>query len=942
MRFTYYMLQKNFYTTLILLLLFSLQLSAQTKTLRGTVLEAGTKAPLPGVEAVLPSGESATTDGQGRFVLRANLAAERIVVSFQRASFSTQEVEVDLAGKTEVDLGAIEMAPQEDSGQFGSEDLIPTITISTDDIDGVGDQNISGVLTASRDVFVSAAAFVFGPARFRIRGYDSEQTTMLMNGIPVNDPESGQVYWSNWGGLNDVMRFRENSIGLDAVSYSFGGVGGASSFDTRASLQRKQVRLTYSLSNRTYRNRLMATYTTGPMAGGWAVSMSASRRWAQEGYIDGTSYDAWGYFLSVDKKLNEKHSLNLTAFGAPSKRGRSGASVEEMYDLADNKYYNPNWGYQNGEKRNARIANVHQPMAILRHDWQISEKTSLMTSAGYQFGRNGGTALDWYDARDPRPDYYRNLPSFAFDRQRDAIEELLRTSEAARQINWDYMYEVNRNNILSVENANGIPGNTVTGARSQYVVEDRRYDDKRLIGNTILQSNLNEHLTLNGGLTYIWHQGHDFKVLDDLLGGDFYLDVDKFAEFDSTANIDFIQNDVETPNRIVREGDVFGYDYNINIRQSAAWVQADFNYPRVDFFLGGNLGNTTFWRVGNVTNGKFPDNSGGASEKQRFPEYGVKAGFTYKIDGRNYLLLNGGYMTQAPSTREAFVSPRTRNDVAEGLDTRKILSVEGGYLLRAPYAKARVIGYYTQFKDLLWNRSFYLDNAIITNDGTRGGFVNYIMPGVNTQHMGVELAGEFSLTSALKVSAVAALGQYTYTNRPTVTTYLDNVAEKLGSQTVYMKNFYVSGTPQTAYTLGLNYNSPKFWFANLNFNYFDNIWIDFNPARRTYDAISYTADPQFTEEVVEPGSPLWNDIIEQEKAPSAFTVDFFGGKSFKFGKVFLYLNVGVSNILDNRNFITGGYEQLRFDYETKDVDRFPSRYYYAFGRNYFINLAMRI
>lgn len=935
------MLLKTNYFTLILLF-FSLQLSAQTTIIRGAVLEAGTANPLPGTEVRLPTGIGATTDSEGRFELRLTLGAGRVVLSFQRASFSTRELEVELDGKAEIDLGNIELSPKEESDIFGSEDLIPTITITTDDATGVGDQNISGVLTASRDVFVSAAAFVFGPARFRIRGYDSEHTAMLMNGIPVNDPESGQVYWSSWGGLNDVMRFRENNVGLEAVPYAFGGVGGASSFDTRASLQRKQLRFTYSLSNRSYRNRLMATYTTGPMEGGWAVSLSASRRWAEEGYIDGTFYDAWGYFMSVDKKLNDRHSLNFTAFGAPSKRGRSGASVEEMYELADDRYYNPNWGFQNGEKRNARVANVHQPMGILRHDWQLSRKTSLLTAVGYQFGRNGSTALDWYDARDPRPDYYRNLPSFTFDSQREAVEELLRSSEAARQINWDYLYDVNRNNILSVENANGIAGNTVTGARSQYVVEDRRYDDRRLIGNTILQSNLNDHLTLNGGLTYIWHQGHDFKVLEDLLGGDFYLDIDKFAEFDSTTNREFIQNDIDTPNRIVREGDVFGYDYNINVRQAAAWMQADFTYPRFDFFLAGNVGNTSFWRTGNVVNGKFPDNSGGDSEKQVFPEYGFKAGFTFKADGRNYFLLNGGYMTQAPSTREAFVSPRTRNDVAEGLDTRKILSVEGGYLLKAPYAKARVIGYYTQFKDLLWNRSFYLDNAIITDDGTRGGFVNYIMPGISTQHFGLELGGEFSLTSALKVSAVAALGQYTHTNRPTVTTYLDNVAQELSRQTVYIKNFYVSGTPQTAYTVGLNYNSPKFWFANLNFNYFDNIWIDFNPARRTLEAVAYSQDPQFGEEVVTPDSPLWNEIIDQEKAPSAFTVDFFGGKSFKFGNVFLYLNLGVSNILDNRNFITGGYEQLRFDYETKDVNRFPSRYYYAFGRNYFINLAMRI
>jgi hypothetical protein len=933
------MLQKNIYLLFFFLIAFS-QLNAQARFIRGTVLDGNRKAPLVGAEAILPTGERALTNAEGIFELRTTLSSNQVLLIIQRTSFLSAELSVDLSGEETVNLGIIELFLQEDADQFGAEDLIPLINLSI--ADGVGDQNISGVLTASRDIFVSTAAFVFGPARFRIRGYDSGQTALLMNGIPMNDPENGQVYWSNWSGLNDVMRFRDNSVGLAPVGYAFGGVGGASSFDTRAHLQRQQLRLTYSLSNRSYRNRLMATYTSGPLKGGWAVSMSASRRWAEEGYIAGTFYDAWGYFLSVDKKINPRHSLNFTAFGAPSKQGRSGAAVEELQDLADDRYYNPNWGFQDGRKRNARVANVHQPIGILRHDWQISDKTSLMTAAGYQFGRNGSTALDWYNARDPRPDYYRNLPSFTFDRQREALEELLRTSEAARQIDWDYMYEVNRNGIQTIQDANGIPGNNVTGARSQYVVEERRFDDRRFTVNTILESLISDHLTIHGGINYTWHQGHDFKVLDDLLGGDFYLDIDKFAEFDSTGNQPFIQNDINTPNRLVREGDIFGYDYDINVRQASSWLQASFSYPRLDFFLAGNLGNTSFWRFGNVANGKFPTTSAGESDRAQFLEYGAKAGLTYKIDGRNYLLLNGGYMTQAPSTRDAFISPRTRNDLAENLDTRKMLTVEGGYLLRAPYAKARAFGYYTTFSDILWNRSFYLDNAIITDDGVRGGFINFLMPGVNTQHMGLELAAEVSVTSALKVNAVAAIGQYTYTNRPTVTTYLDNVAQKLESEVVYIKNFYVPGTPQTAYTLGLNYNSPKFWFANLNFNYYDNIWIDFNPTRRTLDAVSYTPDPKFGEEVVEPGSPLWNEIIQQTKAPAAFTVDFFGGKSFKFGNTFLYLNLGVSNLLNNRNFITGGYEQLRFDFETKDVGRFPNRYFYAFGRNYFVNLAVKL
>ncbi len=148
--------------------------------------------------------------------------------------------------------------------------------------------------------------------------------------------------------------------------------------------QRKQIRARYAISNRLYTNAVMLTASTGLMPGGWAVSVSGSRRWAEEGWYDGTFFDGYSYFLSVDKKFGDKHSLNLTFLGAPSTRGRNGDTFQEMYDLAGTTRYNPNWGYWNGEKRNASVNHSHQPIALLRYDWTPSINTNLMaTSVSY-------------------------------------------------------------------------------------------------------------------------------------------------------------------------------------------------------------------------------------------------------------------------------------------------------------------------------------------------------------------------------------------------------------------------------------------------------------------------------------------------------------------------------------------------------------------------------
>jgi len=923
-------------------LFFPLLLFSQLATIRGKLIDEQTEEPIVGTE-VKSLSASSFTDFNGEFELQVSAAVDEVVLTIIGGGYQTLEVAVSVSGRQNISIGTKRLVAEDNLNMIAAEELIPTVTLSTDDQNSAGAQSISGILTASRDRFVNTIGFVFGSYRFNFRGYRSEHTSMFLNNIQVNDPESGGVFWGKWGGLNDVLRNRNTDVGLGSNSYSIGGIGGATAIDTRASTQRKQTRVSYAISNRSYDHRTMATHSTGMLPSGWAFTISASQRWAQEGYQPGTFYDAYSYFLSVDKKLGDNHLLNLTAFGAPNKRGRSGAATQELYDLAGSNYYNSYWGYQEGEKRNSRVSDTHQPMAILRHDWTVGDATTITTSVAYQGGRYGSSAIDWYDAPDPRPDYYRKLPSFIDNEQADAVADLLRTSEDARQIDWASMYNANRNNLQTIFDVDGIAGNNVTGNRSNYIVEDRRYDSEVISFNNRFESFVNDRIALSGGVGYQAYLGDNFKTVLDLLGGDYYVDIDKFAEFEPGASNEFIQNDLSKPNRVVREGDVFGYHYQMNIRKANAWLQSNFSLDRFDFFLAASLNNTTFWREGMVQNGKFPENSLGESERLNFLDYQFKGGATFKIDGRNYLLVNGSYQLQAPYARYSFTSPRTRNQTVPGLEQVKIQGIEGGYLLKAPYANARVFGYYTTFKDQLFNRSFYLDNAIINNDGsTTGGFVNYIMTGMDTRHMGLELAAEVEVMSRLRLSAVAAIGEYQYTNRPTAFAYIDNRAEPIPPKTVYIKNFNISGTPQKAYTFGVHYNGKDFWFANLNFNYFEDVWIDFYPERRTLAAVATVADPEFTNQVVEQGSNLWREIIEQERAPGAFTVDFFGGKSWKINDLFIYLNLGVSNILNKQDFITGGYEQFRFDFEDKDVGRFPNRYFYSRGRTYFLSLTFRI
>lgn len=822
-------------------------------------------------------------------------------------------------------------------------DNIPTISLDENDMGDAGSQNISSVLTAGRDPFYSAASFNFSAMRFRIRGYDNDLFGTYMNGIPMDNLDNGFTPYGLWGGLNDVMRNRDVSYGLHTSTFAFGDIGSNTNIDSRASKQRAQTSFSYATANRNYNHRWMLTHSTGLSKKGWAFSMSASRRWAEEGYVPGTYYDGWSYFAAVDKRLGQKHLLSLAFFGAPTENGRQGASVQEMLNLAGTNYYNPNWGYQNGKKRNASVGRTNQPVAILSHDFRIRNNMTLTTAAGYSFGDRSVTALDWYNAPDPRPDYYRYLPSYTSTWsgvpdpvQGARLQELMRSDINLRQINWQRLYDVNRASYATIQDANGIAGNSVSGRRSRYIVEDRIVNTKRLNLNSVLNTRLTNNIDFTFGASYQTQKNHYYKKVDDLLGGDFYVNLNQFAErafpADNVAN----QNDVNNPNRILKAGDKFGYDYNMNINQASTWAQGVFKYNKVDFFLAGQFSRTDFQRVGHVKSGLFMEQSFGPSQKNEFNNYGVKGGLTYKINGRNYIYLNAATLTRAPYFENVFISPRTRNNQQENVTSEKIQSAEGGYVLNAPSLKVRVSGYYTRFADQMEVMSFYHE--------AYQNFVNYAISGIDKMHFGGEFGVEAKLAPGLTANAAAAIGRYYYDSRQNATITADNTTDLLGQQIIYAENYRLPSTPQEAYSLGTTYRSPNFWFVSLTGNYFRQSYLSMNPLRRTYDAVKdvLTSNEEY------------HRVIDQTELNSQFTLDFFGGWSYKLPRkyninnrsTFLVFNVGVSNLLNNQNLVTGGFEQLRFDPGVGAdgkvmIDKFPPKLFYAYGANYFASVTLR-
>ena len=893
---------------------------------KGIVTDSDSQNPLQGVlVTILSTTSSQTTGVDGVFNLK-NVPNGSYIVEMKLLGYETQNFPIELSGKT-VDLGTILFY------KSLSEDLdLSLITITDDELndDGAAADNIAGLLQATQDIFLRTAAFEFSSSFFSIKGLDSGNGKVLINGIEMNKLFDGRAQWSNWGGLNDVLRNQEFNNGLSASNYTFGGVLGSTNINTRASQQRPGTRISYASSNRSYVHRMMATYSTGIMEDGWAFTFSGSRRAGNEGFNEGSSYDAYSLFASIEKKINNKHSINLTSIFAPNKRGKSSPNTQEVYDLKDIRY-NEYWGFLNGRRTNSRVKDVEEPILMLNHYWDISENTQLNTNVAYQFGKIGNSRLDFNGGANPSPVYYQNLPSY-FVRNENLVRayESLQNFQNNGQIDWNRIYDAN------ITNAS-------VGIQNAYVLYEDRNDDKQLTINSILNSQINKNITLNAKLEYKRLRSSNFAEVMDLLGGIGYLDIDNFGE---TPNQQ--QNNLAEPNRIVGVGDKFRYNFNLNSDVTSAFIQSQFKYNKIDFFAAASISQTTHQREGLYQNGGFPNNSLGLSKKLNFTNFGFKGGATYKITGRHLLDANVAYMTQAPTIRNSFSNSRENNNVVENLQSEKIFSVDASYILRSPIVTSRITGFYTYIQDAT-EISFYFADGI---GGDNTAFVQEVLNGIDKKHLGVELGLEAQVTPTIKLKGAASIGQYTYDNNPNIyLTSEDNSQTQIAGFTNGSKNFgesklkdfRLASGPQSAYSVGFEYRDPDYWYFGATTNFFSNIYVDVAPLNRSSNFYTDADGLPFTDYDPE----LARQLLQQERFDDYMVVNLMGGKSWKIGEKFISVFATVNNLF-NQEYKSGGFEQGRNanfrqlrDDKALDTPVFGNKYWYGRGTTYFLNVNLR-
>ena len=965
-----------------------LSISAFSQTLseggiKATVVSRVGRTPIAGANVELKKGgvkmQELRTGNDGKFFFQ-DLANDNYSLIVAAPGYTETQVNVTVEKGLVRDLIFVTLVPasqinEVDDSSFGEFDL-----------DDSGYTDTPTILFASNDVFTNVAGYGFSAVRYKNRGYNSESQEVYLAGVPMNDAITGYSPYSLWSGLNEAMRSKESTIGLESADYSAGGYNGVTNISAMPSDVRPGLRMSMLSNSAMYRFRFMVNYASGVLDNGWSYAINASARIGGNDWIEGVFYRNFALYAGAEKRIGDEHRIALIAFATPGERGAQNASTQEVYDLMKDNMYNSNWGYQNGKVRNARVRKTFEPVIALRYLYTPSDSFEASATLLYRTGFNGYTALDWYDAPDPRPDYYRNLPSYFFmDDSEYNRSNVIKYGEALemwrpgvasnanyQHINWDRLYNVNYNS---------------PDGRSKYAQEQRHVDQNDINLSGSIKWNLTELFTVTAGINGKINRTRNYKKIADLLGGQYYLNVDQFAERDFASNAALIQNDLDYflehgEAEKIGLGDSYGYDYLAQIRRANLWGNGTFNKGKLSVTLSAALGYEGFWREGLVRKGLFAgldddgkeifyngvlltsyDSKGnvisskGKSEVSNFLTGSAKLLASYTLSGGHRFSASFGYFSDAPTFNQAFVSARTRNSLVDGLCNSKTVSGDLSYQLSTGGYNLRATAYYTKIMDQTDVMSFY--------DDSQQSFTNFAMTGIDQRHVGIEFGAKMPLfVSGLTASAVLSLGEFVYTSNPHMIQTVDNSAEIIRDETlpywqsnpVFKKNsdgsyayaedgspivektrkHYVPSTPQLAGELALNYRTNSYWFFELNGQYFAKSWLDMNPLYRTQFAVS-GPDGVATPEEIE-------YMTTQECFNPCFLLNASAGKSWYIQRKY---NIGfsfeVKNILNNRDVRTGGYEQTRLisTSSKESYKKFDSKYFYMPGINYMLNIYFR-
>lgn len=794
----------------------------------------------------------------------------------------------------------------------------------------------ASILLNGKDLFLSRA-FTLMMYGYRPRGYTTYPAMNYLGGVWL-DESLNQSVSLLWSGLSDVMREARTATNLEAHPDALGGVNGVRSISLHVPYQVPQRKLSYGVGTRSYDHKIQLHYSTEFSPKNWKAAFSGFRQWAAETYAPGTSSDHWAAYASLAKEFVPGRTLSGTLLYHNLYREPRSTATDELFELAGSPMYNANWGWQQGRKRSARAIREQLPFAVLEYADRSSEKREWTTAIAFSTQQSAYAGLDWYRAPDPRPDYYRNLPSFVgIDNPEgaSALRKLLRSYPERLQIDWEAMYEANAHHIDSVRYFEDNQWQIHSGKQALYVQAADVVQSRNLYFRSHLLQQVGKSGQLAAAFCWNEHVAERYKELLDLLGADYFIDLNDFARRQYPGQPELWANNLQHPGFPLRKGDRYKYHYRMQTRSILSFVQFEQDFRKWTIFGAAELRLSGFRRTGIFTNGMYRNQSFGKGRNLFLPGYQLKAGITRKINGRHYISARFLYNRMTPgSPDQVYVAAPLREQIAGPANalSPKMAAAEFMYAAHAPRFNIQLSAYQTEVWNGLQIMRYYNDEPEFQC------FVNMVQRRLALRHTGLEFCVDYVIHPQLSAYVIGAAGQSFYTRNPDVFLYSDqDTTINQRSKSVEIANYYAVTGPQTVAGGGLHIEGLKRWNLRLSFTYLDRNYVRINPARRSAAAA----------EDLSTGSPEARSVFAQERLPAMYSTDIMLSRSIRLRRVgkgkayqiFCFLNL--NNVFNRRYQKSFGYEQLRFDFEQNDPGKFPNKYTYAPGRSFSMGMQIK-
>lgn len=892
----------HFFLVALLMVCSAATLSAQT-TVKGVVVDAENDEPLIGA-AVMQRGttQGVVTDIDGRFEIQVSPGSTLIF-----RSLGYKEVTRTVSGSANVDLGVISM--QIDA--IGLADVTITSSIAVDrktpvalsTVDPVviderlGIKEFPEILKLTPGIHVTRDGGGFGDSKVNLRGFQSANVAVMVNGVPMNDMEWGGVYWSNWAGLSDVTRSMQVQRGLGASKVAAPSVGGSINIVTRTIDAKKGGFASYGIgSNGT--NKLLFSVSSGLNDKGWAFTVLGGKTWG-DGYIQGADFESYTYFVNVAKRFNDSHQLSLTAFGAPQthyqRSSQDGLTIQGWQEVqkymepGDQYRYNPTYGFdKNGQRKTSSKNKYHKPQISLNHMWQIDNTSSLSTalyaSIGDGWGYRGEGTNEyrnaWYGSSSGKlnTQFRKADGTFAYDE----IQDLNEQSKNGSQM----VMTVSKNN------------HRWYGLLSTYTKD------------------LNENFNILGGIDARYYKGIHTNEIIDLYNGEYYIDRNRASvssKNNSAASTDAFKN------KKLTVGDIVYRDYDSFILQGGVFGTVEYNLDGLSAFVSASANETSQWRYDRF----YYDKNNAESDKVNKFGFTAKGGANYNLNDNHNVYANVGYISRAPFfSGGAFLQSTTSNAINKDAVNEKIFSFELGYGFRSSFLSANINLYHTQWNDKSMARSLdYTDG----NGNPDRAMIN--MSGVNATHEGIEIDLVAHPFSWLELNGMFSIGNWRWTNNPVGYFYNESgqpikknyeVASGIqaadhAKMTLLLDDIKVGGSAQTTAAIGAKFKLSNNFSIGGDWYFYGRNYADWNFSSN---------DLQLDGE---------KEFKQPWRIPSANVFDAFASYSFKLGSLPASVSGNVTNVFD-QEYIESAYDGSNNDWKT------ATRVFYGFGRQ----MSMRL